>query len=122
MEMTDGGADYCFECVGKASLVQDAYASCRKGWGKTIVLGLDNPESQLCLSSSEVLLSGKSLLGCIFGGLKAKVDVPILAKRYMDKEVRLDNFVTHEMKFDEINKAFELLLEGKCIRCVLWMD
>ncbi|KAL2895609.1 Alcohol dehydrogenase-like 7 [Bienertia sinuspersici] len=66
--------------------------------------------------------SGKSLLGCLFGGLKAKVDVPILAKRYMDKEVQLDDFVTHEMKFDEINKAFELLMEGKCLRCVLWMD
>ncbi|XP_021732274.1 alcohol dehydrogenase-like 7, partial [Chenopodium quinoa] len=121
-EMTDGGADYCFECVGNVTLVQEAYASCRKGWGKTIVLGVDKPDAQLSLLSMDVLLSGKSIKGSIYGGLKAKSDVPILVKRYLDKEVRLDEFVSHEMKFDEINKAFELLIEGKCLRCVIWMD
>ncbi|KMS96091.1 hypothetical protein BVRB_002030 [Beta vulgaris subsp. vulgaris] len=121
-EMTNGGADYCFECVGMASLVQEAYASCRKGWGKTIMLGVDRPDSQLSLNSVDVLCSGKTLVGSLFGGLKAKSDIPILAKRYMDKEVRLDDFVTHEMKFDEINKAFKLLLDGNCLRCVMWMD
>ncbi|XP_057516006.1 alcohol dehydrogenase-like 7 [Amaranthus tricolor] len=122
IEMTDGGADYCFECVGLASLVKDAYASCRKGWGKTIVIGLDKPGAELSLSSIDVLCSGKTLLGSFFGGLKAKIDVPTLANRYLAKEIQLDDFVTHEMKFDEINKAFELLEEGKCVRCVLWMD
>lgn len=121
IDMTDGGADYCFECVGLASLVQEAYACCRKGWGKTIVLGVDQPGSQLSLSSFEVLHSGKILMGSLFGGLKAKSDIPILLKRYMDKELELDKFVTHEMKFEEINSAFDLLIEGKCLRCVIWM-
>ncbi|XP_056684942.1 alcohol dehydrogenase-like 7 isoform X2 [Spinacia oleracea] len=121
-EMTDGGADYCFECVGMSTLVEEAYASCRKGWGKTVVLGVDKPGSQLSLTSANVLCSGKTLTGALFGGLKAKSDIPILVKRYLDKEVRLDDFVSHEMKFDEINKAFNLLIEGKCLRCVLWMD
>ncbi|KAK9216914.1 hypothetical protein WN944_008926 [Citrus x changshan-huyou] len=121
IDMTDGGADYCFECVGLASLVQEAYACCRKGWGKTIVLGVDKPGSQLSLSSFEVLHSGKILMGSLFGGLKAKSDIPILLKRYMDKELELDKFVTHEMKFEEINSAFDLLIEGKCLRCVIWM-
>ncbi|XP_074279155.1 alcohol dehydrogenase-like 7 [Silene latifolia] len=121
-EMTDGGADYCFECVGIASLVQEAYSCCRKGWGKTIVLGVDQPDSKLSLSSIDVLCSGKTLVGSLYGGLKHKSDVPILAKLYMNKEIQLDGFVTHEMKFDEINKAFELLVQGKCLRCVLWMD
>ncbi|XP_021756506.1 alcohol dehydrogenase-like 7 [Chenopodium quinoa] len=121
-EMTDGGADYCFECVGKATLVQEAYASCRKGWGKTIVLGLDKLDAQLSFLSLDVLLSGKTIKGSVYGDLKAKSDVPILVKRYLDKEIRLDDFVSHEMKLDEINKAFELLMEGKCLRCVIWMD
>ncbi|XP_021732243.1 alcohol dehydrogenase-like 7 [Chenopodium quinoa] len=122
-EMTDGGADYCFECVGNASLVQEAYASCRKGWGKTIVLGLDNKlDAQLSFLSMDVLLSGKTIKGSVFGDLKPKSDVPILVKRYLDKEIRLDDFVSHEIKLDEINKAFELLMEGKCLRCVIWMD
>ena len=122
IEMTNGGADYCSECVGLASVVQEAYASCRKGWGKTIVLGVDQPTSKLTLSSFEVLHSGKILTGALFGGLKAKSDIPILLKRYKDKELQLDKFITHEVKFGDINKAFDLLIEGKSLRCVIWMD
>ncbi|GKV47452.1 hypothetical protein SLEP1_g54355 [Rubroshorea leprosula] len=121
-EMTGGGADYCFECVGLSSLVEEAYASCRKGWGKTIVLGVDRPGAQLNFSSFEVLHTGKTITGSLFGGIKAKSDIPILLKRYVDKELHLDEFVTHEVKFEDINKAFNLLIEGKCIRCVIWMD
>ncbi|GMY28137.1 alcohol dehydrogenase-like 7, partial [Fagus crenata] len=86
-DITGGGADYCFECVGLASLVQEAYACCRKGWGKTIVLGVDKPGSKLSLTSYEVLHSGKTLMGSLFGGLKAKSDIPILLKRYADKVI-----------------------------------
>ncbi|KMS95556.1 hypothetical protein BVRB_007190 [Beta vulgaris subsp. vulgaris] len=121
-EMTDGGADYCFECVGMASLVEEAFACCRKGWGKTVVLGVDRPMSKLSLSSHDVLQNGKILTGSLFGGLKAKSDISTLVKWYLDKKLQLDEFVTHEMKFEDINKAFELLLEGKSLRCVLWMN
>ncbi|MCH95287.1 alcohol dehydrogenase-like 7, partial [Trifolium medium] len=85
IEMTDGGADYCFECVGMASLMHEAYASSRKGWGKIIVLGLDKPGARLSLNCSEVLHDGKTLQGNLFGGLKPKSHVSILLKRYMDK-------------------------------------
>ncbi|PSR99534.1 Alcohol dehydrogenase-like [Actinidia chinensis var. chinensis] len=121
-EMTGGGADYCFECVGLASLVHAAYACCRKGWGKTVVLGVDKPGAQLSLNSFEVLHSGKILTGSLFGGLKAKSDIPILVKRYMDKELQLDEFVTHEVSFEDINIAFDLLREGQSLRCVIWMN
>ncbi|CAA0831118.1 Alcohol dehydrogenase-like 7 [Striga hermonthica] len=84
-EMTGGGADFCFECVGKASLVDEAFACCRKGWGKTIVVGVDKPDSQLTFGSFDVLHLGKTIMGSLFGGLKPKRDVPILVKRYMDK-------------------------------------
>lgn len=122
MEMTDGGADYCFECVGAASLVHEAFACCRKGWGKTIVLGVDRPGSMLNFLSFDILHSGKSLMGSLYGGVKPKSDIPILLKRYMDKELDVDKFVTHEMRFEDINKAFDLLIQGKSLRCVLWMD
>ncbi|XP_075486104.1 alcohol dehydrogenase-like 7 [Primulina tabacum] len=121
-EMTGGGADYCFECVGKASLVEEAFACCRKGWGKTIVVGVDKPGARISFSSNEVLHLGKTVQGSLFGGLKPKSDIPILIKRYIDKELELDKFVTHEVSFEDINKAFDLLIEGKCLRCVIWMD
>ncbi|CAH1431000.1 unnamed protein product [Lactuca virosa] len=121
IEMTGGGADYCFECVGLTSLVHEAYAASRKGWGKTVMLGVDQPESMLTLSSFGLLEGGKSLTGSLFGGLKPKSDIPVLIKRYMDKELQLDLFVTHEIEFEDINKAFDLLLQGKSLRCVIWM-
>ncbi|XP_047983079.1 alcohol dehydrogenase-like 7 [Salvia hispanica] len=121
-EMTDGGADYCFECVGRSSLVEEAYACCRKGWGKTIVLGVDRPDAMLQFRSVELLVNGKTISGSLFGGLKTKSDIPILVKKYMDKELELDKFVTHEVGFEEINKAFDLLHQGKSLRCVIWMD
>nr|GLL37069.1 alcohol dehydrogenase-like 7 [Ipomoea trifida] len=121
-EMTGGGADYCFECVGEATLMQEAYASCRKGWGKTVVLGNGKPGTQVSLSSFEVLHSGKTLTGKLFGGLKPKSDIPVLAKRYTDGELQLDKFVTHEVGFEDINKAFDLLIQGKSVKCLIWMD
>ncbi|KAL6317886.1 hypothetical protein AAG906_030640 [Vitis piasezkii] len=122
VEMTDGGADYCFECVGFASLVQDAFASCRKGWGKAIMVGVDKPGAMLNFSSVEMLHCGKSVMGSIYGGLKPKSHIPVLLQRLVDKELNVDNFITHEMKFEDINKAFDLLAKGKSIRCVMWMD
>ncbi|KAA0038470.1 alcohol dehydrogenase-like 7 [Cucumis melo var. makuwa] len=84
-EMTNGGADYCFECVGAASLVQEAFSCCRQGWGKAIVLGVDKPGAILSLSSSDMLFHGKSLMGSLYGGLKPKSDIPTLLKWYTDK-------------------------------------
>ncbi|CAN1782006.1 Alcohol dehydrogenase-like 7, partial [Linum perenne] len=121
-EITAGGADYCFECVGLPSLMEEAYACCRKGWGKTIVLGVARPMSEIKLQCFEVLHSGKILTGSLFGGLKPKSDIPILLKHYMNKELELDKFVTHEMDFKDINTAFDLLIKGESLRCVMWMN
>ncbi|KAG8378042.1 hypothetical protein BUALT_Bualt08G0097000 [Buddleja alternifolia] len=123
-EMTDGGADYCFECVGLTNLMHEAFSCCRKGWGKTIVLGVEKSDQELSLNSLVILHTGKTLMGSLFGGLKPKTDIPILAESYIQKmqELQLDKFVTHEMKLEDVNKAFDLLLEGKCLRCVIWMD
>ncbi|KAH9617275.1 hypothetical protein KSS87_018146, partial [Heliosperma pusillum] len=83
--VTEGGADYCFECVGMSSLVEEAFACCRKGCGKTIVLGLDKPDARLDIGSTDLLNNAKTLSGSLFGGIKAKSDIPALVKWYLDK-------------------------------------
>ncbi|EOY15946.1 GroES-like zinc-binding dehydrogenase family protein isoform 5, partial [Theobroma cacao] len=120
-EMTDGGADYCFECIGLASLMEDAFNSNREGWGKTVILGVEKHGTPLALNTY-LLLRGRSVTGCLFGGFKPKSDIPLLAEKYLDKELNLDGFITHELSFQDINKAFELLLQGKSLRCIIWMD
>ncbi|PIA52038.1 hypothetical protein AQUCO_01000134v1 [Aquilegia coerulea] len=120
-EMTDGGADFCFECIGFASVMNDAFNSCRCGWGKTVILGMEMHGAPLCVNPYE-LAWGKSITGSLFGGIKPKSDIPSLAKSYLDKELYLDEIITHEVGFQDINKAFDLLIQGKSLRCIIWMD
>ncbi|KAK9163917.1 hypothetical protein Syun_004819 [Stephania yunnanensis] len=119
-EMTDGGADYSFECIGLASIMNDAFLSCRPGVGKTVILGVEMHGAPLSINSFE-LLRGKSVMGCLFGGMKPKSDIPLLAQLYLDKELNLDSFITHKVNLEDINKAFDLLQQGKSLRCVIWM-
>ncbi|TKY74389.1 Alcohol dehydrogenase 2 [Spatholobus suberectus] len=120
-EMTNGGADYCFECIGLASLMADAFNSSRDGWGKTVILGVEMHGSPLTLNPYH-LMYGKTVIGSLFGGIKPKSDVPFLAKTYLDKKLSLDGFISHEVGFEDINKAFDYLLEGKSLRCIIRMD
>ncbi|XP_023912317.2 alcohol dehydrogenase-like 1 isoform X2 [Quercus suber] len=120
-ELTNGGADYCFECIGLASLMQEAFLSSRKGWGKTVILGVETHGAQVSLNPYE-FLRGRSVIGSLFGGVKPKSDIPVFAKKYLDNELRLDEFISHELGFQDINKAFELHQEGKSLRCIIWMD
>ncbi|KAH9601968.1 hypothetical protein KSS87_000341, partial [Heliosperma pusillum] len=119
-ELTDGGADYTFECIGLVSVMQDAFDSAREGWGKTIILGLESRGLPLSLNTWGIM-KGKSVTGSFFGGIKPKSDIPVLAQRYMNKELCLDGFITHEVSFPEINKAFEYLIQGESLRCIIWM-
>lgn len=119
--MTDGGADYCFECIGLASLMQDAINSSRPGWGKTVVLGVEMHGSPLSINSGQIL-RGRTVTGSMFGGVKTKTDIPFFVKKYLHNELNLEGFVTHEISFQDINQAFDLLREGKSIRCIIWMD
>ncbi|XP_059279723.1 alcohol dehydrogenase-like 1 isoform X2 [Lycium ferocissimum] len=121
-EMTDDGADYCFECIGLTSLMQEAFSSCRKENGKTIILGVDIHGAPLSINPRELVVSGKTIIGSLFGGVKAKVDIPIFATKYLNNELNLDGFITHEVNFQDINKAFDLLQARKSLRCIIWMD
>ncbi|KAL0656696.1 hypothetical protein Bca4012_077280 [Brassica carinata] len=107
-EMTGGGVDYSFECIGLASLMEEAFNSSRTGSGKTVILGMEKNASPISLDS-RAIIRGRSVHGSLFGGLKPKLDIPILVDRYLKKELNLDGFITHEISFEEINKAFDLL-------------
>ncbi|KQK15216.2 alcohol dehydrogenase-like 7 [Brachypodium distachyon] len=121
-EMTGGGgADYCFECIGSTAVTAEAFRSSRMGWGKTVVLGVANGAAAPISVPSHEILRGRSIVGSLFGGLKPKTDIPLLAHKYLHRELELDEFVTHEMGFDDINAAFDLLTQGKCLRCIIWM-
>ncbi|XP_031104429.1 alcohol dehydrogenase-like 1 [Ipomoea triloba] len=119
-KMTDGGVDYSFECIGLASLMEDAFASSRQG-GYTIILGVEMHGKPISVNPYE-LLAEKTIIGCNFGGINAKTDIPQLAEKYLKNELNLEGFKTHEVKFQDINEAFELLEQKKSLRCIIWMD
>ncbi|KAE8789404.1 Alcohol dehydrogenase-like 2 [Hordeum vulgare] len=121
IEMTGGGADYCFECIGAASVMTDAFRSAKQGNGKTVILGVEKDGKPISLPSIEFLF-GKCVMGSLFGGMKPKTDIPILAEKCMNKELELEKLITHEVGLQEINTAFDLLLQGKSLRCIIWMD
>ncbi|KAF7050678.1 hypothetical protein CFC21_059012 [Triticum aestivum] len=121
IEMTGGGADYCFECIGAASVMTEAFRSAKQGNGKTVILGLEKDGKPISLPSIEFLF-GKCVMGSLFGGIKPKTDIPILAEKCLNKELELEKLITHEVGLQEINTAFDLLLQGKSLRCIIWMD
>ncbi|XP_045826762.1 alcohol dehydrogenase-like 1 isoform X1 [Trifolium pratense] len=120
-DMTNGGADYCFECIGLASLMEEAFNSSREGWGKTVIIGVEMHGSPLTLNP-RTMLRGRTITGSLFGGIKPKSDLPLLAQKYLDKELNLDGFITQEVDFKDINKAFDYMVQGKSIRCIIRMD
>ncbi|XP_056693845.1 alcohol dehydrogenase-like 2 isoform X2 [Spinacia oleracea] len=120
-ELTDGGADYCFECIGSAAVMQDAVESSREGWGRTVILGVEPRGIPLSLDCLDIL-KGKTVVGSLFGGIKPKLDIPALVQKCMNEELNLDGFITHEVSFHDINKAFDYLIQGQSLRCIIWMD
>ncbi|KAA0065135.1 alcohol dehydrogenase-like 2 isoform X1 [Cucumis melo var. makuwa] len=116
-EETDGGADYCFECVGLASLMEEAIKSSREGWGKAVILGVEKDGRPFTVNSFEII-NGITITGSLFGGLKPKSDLPMLIRQ----ELYLDGLISHEVEFEDINKAFDLLLYGRSLRCLIWID
>ncbi|KAJ6364402.1 hypothetical protein OIU76_029367 [Salix suchowensis] len=118
--ITDGGADYSFECIGDTGMITTALQSCCDGWGLTVTLGVPKVKPEVSAHYG-LFLSGRTLKGSLFGGWKPKSDLPSLVDMYMNKEIKIDEFITHNLPFEEINKAFELMREGKCLRCVIHM-
>ncbi|MED6168654.1 hypothetical protein PIB30_013639 [Stylosanthes scabra] len=117
-EMTGGGVDYSFECAGNLDVLREAFLSAHEGWGLTVVLGIHTSPKLLPIHPME-LFDGRRIIGSVFGGFKGKTQLPHFANECIHGVVNLDKFITHELPFEEINKAFDLLIAGKSLRCVL---
>lgn len=118
VDMTDGGVDYSFECIGNVNVMRSALECCHKGWGESIIIGVAGAGQEISTRPFQ-LVTGRVWKGSAFGGVKGRSQLPGYVDRYMNGEIKIDEFITHDMPFNKINDAFDLLHEGKSIRTVL---
>ncbi|PCK09546.1 MAG: S-(hydroxymethyl)glutathione dehydrogenase/class III alcohol dehydrogenase [Alteromonadaceae bacterium] len=118
VELTEGGVDYSFECIGNVDVMRSALECCHKGWGESIIIGVADAGKEISTRPFQ-LVTGRVWRGTAFGGVKGRTELPDYVERYLNGDFPLDDFVTHELKLEEINKAFELMHSGKSIRSVV---
>jgi S-(hydroxymethyl)glutathione dehydrogenase/alcohol dehydrogenase len=118
IEMTDGGVDFSFECIGNVKVMRSALECCHKGWGESVIIGVAGAGEEICTRPFQ-LVTGRVWRGSAFGGVKGRTELPGYVQRYLDGEFELDPFITHTMRLDDINTAFDLMHEGKSIRAVI---
>lgn len=118
IEMTDGGLDYTFECIGNIHTMRAALESCHKGWGVSTIIGVAGAGQEISTRPFQ-LVTGRTWKGTAFGGWKSKDSVPELTSRYMNGKLMIDEFVTHTLNLDQVNEAFDLMHQGKSLRAVL---
>jgi len=118
VEMTDGGVDYSFECIGNVKLMRSALEACHKGWGQSIIIGVAGAGEEISTRPFQ-LVTGRVWKGTAFGGVKGRSELPGYVDRYLKGEIKVDEMVTHTMPFEKINQAFDLMHEGKSIRSVV---
>ncbi|GMP90524.1 hypothetical protein CsSME_00041613 [Camellia sinensis var. sinensis] len=120
VDLTDGGVDYSFECIGNVSVMRAALECCHKGWGTSVIVGVAASGQEISTRPFQ-LVTGRVWKGTAFGGFKSRSQVPWLVEKYMKKEIKVDEYITHNLTLAEINKAFDLMHERGCLRCVLKM-
>ncbi|WP_077530968.1 S-(hydroxymethyl)glutathione dehydrogenase/class III alcohol dehydrogenase [Vreelandella utahensis] len=118
IDQTDGGVDYSFECIGNVNVMRSALECCHKGWGESIIIGVAGAGEEISTRPVQ-LVTGRVWKGSAFGGVKGRSELPTYVDDYMKGKVKIDEFITHNMPFEEINEAFELLHRGESIRTVL---
>ena len=118
VEMTDGGVDYSFECVGNVKLMRAALECCHKGWGQSIIIGVAGSGEEISTRPFQ-LVTGRVWKGTAFGGVKGRSELPGFVDKYIAGEINLDDMVSFEMKLEDINDAFKHMKEGKSIRSVI---
>jgi S-(hydroxymethyl)glutathione dehydrogenase/alcohol dehydrogenase len=118
VELTGGGVDYSFECVGNVNLMRAALECCHKGWGESVVVGVAGAGQEIATRPFQ-LVTGRVWRGTAFGGCKGRSQLPGMVDQYMDGDIKIDEFITYTMPLDDINKAFDLMHEGKSIRTVI---
>ncbi|MGZ8403779.1 MAG: S-(hydroxymethyl)glutathione dehydrogenase/class III alcohol dehydrogenase [Rhodoplanes sp.] len=118
VELTKGGADYSFECIGNVDLMRAALECCHKGWGESVIIGVAPAGAEIRTRSFQ-LVTGRVWRGSAFGGARGRTDVPKIVDWYMDGKIEIDPMITHVMPLSDINKAFDLMHEGQSIRSVV---
>lgn len=118
VEMTDGGLDYTFECVGNVLTMRAALESAAKGWGVSVIIGVAAAGQEIATRPFQ-LVTGRTWKGTAFGGYKSADSVPVLVEDYLNGKIMIDEFVTHTMELDKINEAFHLMHAGKSIRSIV---
>lgn len=118
VEMTNGGVDYSFECVGNVNLMRSALECCHKGWGESVIVGVAGAGQEISTRPFQ-LVTGRVWRGTAFGGCRGRSQLPGIVDQYLDDEIKVDEIITHTMPLEQINTAFDLMHEGKSIRSVV---
>jgi S-(hydroxymethyl)glutathione dehydrogenase / alcohol dehydrogenase len=118
VELTGGGADYSFECVGNVTLMRQALEVCHRGWGQSIIIGVAGAGQEIATRPFQ-LVTGRVWKGSAFGGARGRTDVPKIVDWYMDKKIEIDSLITHKLPLERINEAFDLMHAGTSIRTVV---
>ncbi|HQT39746.1 MAG TPA: S-(hydroxymethyl)glutathione dehydrogenase/class III alcohol dehydrogenase [Acidocella sp.] len=118
VNLTDGGADFSFECIGNVKLMRQALECCHRGWGTSIIIGVAGAGQEISTRPFQ-LVTGRTWKGTAFGGARGRTDVPKIVDWYMDGKINIDDLITHVLPFEQINEGFELLRSGSSIRTVL---
>ena len=118
VQLTDGGADYSFECIGNVRTMRQALECCHKGWGQSIIIGVAPAGAEISTRPFQ-LVTGRQWKGSAFGGARGRTDVPRIVDWYMDRKIAIDELITHRLALEEINRGFELMKRGESIRSVV---
>ena len=118
VDVTRGGADYSFECIGNVEVMRQALECCHKGWGESIIIGVAGAGKEIATRPFQ-LVTGRVWRGTAFGGAKGRTDVPGIVDWYMDGKINIDDLITHTLPLDDINRAFDLMHSGESIRSVV---
>jgi len=118
IQLTDGGADYSFECIGNTQVMRQALECCHRGWGQSIIIGVAEAGAEISTRPFQ-LVTGREWKGSAFGGARGRTDVPKIVDWYMDGKINIDDLITHTLSLDQINEGFELMKRGESIRSVV---
>jgi S-(hydroxymethyl)glutathione dehydrogenase/alcohol dehydrogenase len=118
VELTGGGADYTFECIGNVKIMRAALEACHKGWGQSVIIGVAGAGQEIATRPFQ-LVTGRVWRGTAFGGARGRTDVPRIVDWYMDGMIEIDPMITHRLKLEEINRGFDLMRRGESIRSVV---
>ena len=118
VDVTRGGADYSFECIGNVNVMRQALECCHKGWGESVIIGVAGAGQEISTRPFQ-LVTGRVWRGTAFGGAKGRTEVPRIVDWYMDGKINIDDLITHTMPLEDINKAFDLMHSGESIRSVV---